>query len=93
MMIVDRFGVVCAFVTNEYLQHGTKNLPDDIRSSIHDTDLYLNNTKKVSTHYTTSGVYLHPLGSGASSIYLLSERLPPSLWGGPGTNLPGGLGE
>lgn len=48
MMIVDRFGVVCAFVTNEYLQHGTRNLPNDIRSSIHDTDLYLNNTKKVS---------------------------------------------
>lgn len=49
VMTVDRFGVVCAFVTNEYLQHGTKNLPNDIRSSIHDTDLYLNNTKKVSS--------------------------------------------
>lgn len=60
VMTVDRFGVVCAFVTNEYLQHGTKNLPNDIRSSIHDTDLYLNNTKKVSSQSRPLGAPTPP---------------------------------
>lgn len=67
MMFVDRFGVVCAFVTNEYLQHGTKNLPNDIRSSIHDTDLYLNNTKNVSPQLE-SGVP-RPLGTQGGFIW------------------------
>ncbi|XP_046660141.1 prominin-like protein isoform X2 [Homalodisca vitripennis] len=44
--ILIAFGVVCAFVTNEYLETGTRALPDDVHVSLSDTDLYLENTKK-----------------------------------------------
>lgn len=40
------FGVVCAYVTNEYLENGVQSLPKDVRTSLRDTELYLNNTKK-----------------------------------------------
>ncbi|RZF46662.1 hypothetical protein LSTR_LSTR002525 [Laodelphax striatellus] len=43
--ILIMFGVVCAFVTNEYLEEGAQNLPENIRTSLRDTELYLNNTK------------------------------------------------
>ncbi|XP_075231383.1 prominin-like protein [Lycorma delicatula] len=43
--ILIMFGVVCAFVTNEYLEEGAHNLPHNIRTSIRDTQLYINNTK------------------------------------------------
>ncbi|KOX71476.1 Prominin-like protein [Melipona quadrifasciata] len=39
------FGVVCAFVTNEYMQDGTKELPNNVKVSLKDVKLYLNNTK------------------------------------------------
>lgn len=55
MLFVNRFGVVCAFVTNKYLQTGANGLPEDIRTSLRDTDLYLNNTKKVSHSSSLSG--------------------------------------
>ncbi|XP_044759870.1 prominin-like protein isoform X2 [Coccinella septempunctata] len=38
------FGVVCAFVTNARLQDGIENLPQDIRTSVRDTDKFLNKT-------------------------------------------------
>ncbi|XP_045477770.1 prominin-like protein isoform X2 [Harmonia axyridis] len=38
------FGVVCAFVTNARLQDGFESLPHDIRTSVQDTDKFLNNT-------------------------------------------------
>ncbi|KAK9883027.1 hypothetical protein WA026_001239 [Henosepilachna vigintioctopunctata] len=38
------FGVVCAFVTNERLQSGVQNLPEDVRKSVRDTNKFLNNT-------------------------------------------------
>ncbi|CAD1473479.1 unnamed protein product, partial [Heterotrigona itama] len=40
------FGVVCAFVTNEYMQDGTKELPNNVKVSLKDVKLYLNNTKE-----------------------------------------------
>lgn len=43
--ILIMFGVVCAFVTNEYLEEGAYSLPSNIRTSINDTQLYINNTK------------------------------------------------
>lgn len=43
-----RFGVVCAFVTNEYMEDGTQKLPSRLRTSINDTKLYLSNTGAVS---------------------------------------------
>ena len=43
------FGVVCAFVTNEYMEDGTQKLPSRLRTSISDTKLYLSNTQMVST--------------------------------------------
>lgn len=42
-----RFGVVCTFVSNEYLEDGVKELPSNIKKSLNDTRLYINNTKKV----------------------------------------------
>lgn len=42
-----RFGVVCTFVSNEYLEDGVKELPSNIKRSLNDTRLYINNTKKV----------------------------------------------
>ncbi|XP_021919956.1 prominin-like protein isoform X4 [Zootermopsis nevadensis] len=42
--IVILFGVVCAFVTNEYMEDGTQKLPSRLRTSINDTKLYLSNT-------------------------------------------------
>ena len=43
-----RFGVVCAFVTNEYMEDGTQKLPSRLRNSINDTKMYLSNTEVVS---------------------------------------------
>ncbi|KAH0947412.1 hypothetical protein HN011_009786 [Eciton burchellii] len=40
------FGVVCAFVTNEYMQEGTKDLPNNAKTSLKDVQLYLNTTKQ-----------------------------------------------
>ncbi|XP_011050936.1 PREDICTED: prominin-like protein isoform X3 [Acromyrmex echinatior] len=39
------FGVVCAFVTNEYMQEGTKELPCKAKTSLKDVKLYLTTTK------------------------------------------------
>uniref|UniRef100_A0A1B6EEW6 Prominin-like protein n=1 Tax=Clastoptera arizonana TaxID=38151 RepID=A0A1B6EEW6_9HEMI len=44
--ILIMFGVVCAFVTNEYMECGSQGFPDDLRIALKDTDLYINNTKK-----------------------------------------------
>lgn len=43
--VLISFGVVCAFVTNEFFQDGLKNLPRNVRTSLDDVDLYINNTK------------------------------------------------
>nr|XP_012230184.1 PREDICTED: prominin-like protein isoform X3 [Linepithema humile] len=40
------FGVVCAFVTNEYMQEGTKDLPYNAKTSLKDVKLYLTTTKQ-----------------------------------------------
>ncbi|XP_051163555.1 prominin-like protein isoform X2 [Leptopilina boulardi] len=40
------FGVVCAFVTNEYMHDGTKQLPENMKVSLKDLRLYLMTTKK-----------------------------------------------
>ncbi|XP_017759376.1 PREDICTED: prominin-like protein isoform X3 [Eufriesea mexicana] len=40
------FGVVCAFVTNEYMQDGTKEFPHNMRVSLKDVKLYLSSTKE-----------------------------------------------
>ncbi|KAG7210464.1 hypothetical protein KM043_011990 [Ampulex compressa] len=40
------FGVVCAFVTNEYMQEGTKELPTNAKTSLKDVKLYLSTTKR-----------------------------------------------
>ncbi|XP_054007718.1 prominin-like protein isoform X2 [Hylaeus anthracinus] len=40
------FGVVCAFVTNEYMQDGTKELPNNLKTNLNDVKLYLNTTKE-----------------------------------------------
>ncbi|KYN06796.1 Prominin-like protein [Cyphomyrmex costatus] len=40
------FGVVCAFVTNEYMQEGTKELTCKAKTSLKDVKLYLTTTKK-----------------------------------------------
>ncbi|XP_020294346.1 prominin-like protein isoform X3 [Pseudomyrmex gracilis] len=40
------FGVVCAFVTNEYMQEGIKELPSNAKTSLKDVKLYLDATKQ-----------------------------------------------
>ncbi|XP_023289033.1 prominin-like protein [Orussus abietinus] len=40
------FGVVCAFVTNENMQDGTRELPGNAKISLKDLQLYLTTTKK-----------------------------------------------
>ncbi|KAG8224847.1 hypothetical protein J437_LFUL005450 [Ladona fulva] len=40
------FGVVCAFVTNEYMEEGTQDLPSSLRHGLSDNKLYLSNTKE-----------------------------------------------
>ncbi|XP_023723915.1 prominin-like protein isoform X3 [Cryptotermes secundus] len=44
--IIILFGVVCAFVTNEYMEDGTQKLPSRLRASVSDTKLYLSNTQE-----------------------------------------------
>ncbi|XP_014257158.1 prominin-like protein [Cimex lectularius] len=44
--VLIMFGVVCAVVTNEYMEEGAQNLPKTVRVSIMDTKLYLNNTRR-----------------------------------------------
>ncbi|XP_076680317.1 prominin-like protein isoform X5 [Andrena cerasifolii] len=39
------FGVVCAFVTNQYMQDGTKELPTNVKTSLMDVQLFLTTTK------------------------------------------------
>ncbi|KAG1688587.1 Prominin-1-A [Nymphon striatum] len=45
LVIVMLFGIVCAFVTNEYIEKGLKNLPSTYNTSIDDIQLYLKNTR------------------------------------------------
>ncbi|KAJ8664265.1 hypothetical protein QAD02_005927, partial [Eretmocerus hayati] len=40
------FGVVCAFVTNEYMHEGTRELPHAAKTSLRDVQLYLSSTKE-----------------------------------------------
>lgn len=52
---IFRFGVVCAFVTNEQMQEGTENLPSRAKTNLKDVELYLTTTKKqISTLLTTN---------------------------------------
>lgn len=46
-----RFGVVCTFVSNEYLEDGVKELPSNLKKSLNDTRLFINNTKTVRNVY------------------------------------------
>ncbi|XP_043279042.1 prominin-like protein isoform X2 [Venturia canescens] len=39
------FGVVCAFVTNEYMQEGIEEFPDQTRTNLEDLELYMTITK------------------------------------------------
>lgn len=43
--ILISFGVVCTFVSNEYLEDGVKELPSNVKKSLNDTRLFINNTK------------------------------------------------
>ncbi|XP_076305476.1 prominin-1-A-like isoform X3 [Tachypleus tridentatus] len=45
IVVVMLFGLVCAFVTNEYIEQGVQALPDNVKLSIDDVQLYFNNTK------------------------------------------------
>ncbi|XP_065338123.1 prominin-like protein isoform X3 [Cloeon dipterum] len=40
------FGVVCAFVTNQYMDDGVHELPDNARTGLGDVELYMSNTKE-----------------------------------------------
>ncbi|XP_044016661.1 prominin-like protein isoform X2 [Aphidius gifuensis] len=40
------YGVVCAFVTNEFVQDGTETLPYNAKISLKDVELYLETTKR-----------------------------------------------
>lgn len=51
--LASRFGVICAFTTNEVLEEGVKDLPKHVRVSMTDTELYINNTKKVAEIIST----------------------------------------
>ncbi|XP_063234442.1 prominin-1-A isoform X3 [Bacillus rossius redtenbacheri] len=44
--IVVLFGVVCAFVTNQYLEEGVNSYPRKLRTGLQDAELYLDNTDK-----------------------------------------------
>ncbi|XP_001946597.2 prominin-like protein isoform X2 [Acyrthosiphon pisum] len=46
LTILISFGVVCTFVSNEYLEDGVKELPTNVKKSLNDTRLFINNTKK-----------------------------------------------
>uniref|UniRef100_A0A8D8QGB3 Prominin-like protein n=1 Tax=Cacopsylla melanoneura TaxID=428564 RepID=A0A8D8QGB3_9HEMI len=48
--VLISFGVVCSFVTNENLEEGTHNLARELRTGLHDVDLYVNNTKVEVNH-------------------------------------------
>ncbi|BET01929.1 Prominin [Nesidiocoris tenuis] len=53
--VLFMFGVVCAFVTNEYMEEGSKNIPKAVWAATKDSKLYLNNTKKeISTLLVTN---------------------------------------
>ncbi|XP_052893946.1 prominin-like protein isoform X4 [Anopheles moucheti] len=44
------FGVVVAFVTNSYMQHGVENITTSARHGVHDTRLYLRSTSSHIDH-------------------------------------------
>lgn len=48
--ILISFGVFCAFVTNQNLDDESRMLPQDFKTSLHDFDLYINNTKTEISH-------------------------------------------
>ncbi|XP_067120917.1 prominin-1-A-like isoform X2 [Centruroides vittatus] len=50
ILLAMMFGVVCAFVTNEYIEHGVNSLPWTLKDNIGDVNLYLNNTKSEINH-------------------------------------------
>lgn len=45
-MGIFRFGVVCAFVSNQHMQDGTNDLPNNWKTTLKDTDTYLETTSK-----------------------------------------------
>lgn len=44
-MIWYRFGVVCAFVSNEQLKEGIDELPQNLKNAVKDSDTFLNTTR------------------------------------------------
>ncbi|KAI5698871.1 hypothetical protein M8J75_013032 [Diaphorina citri] len=50
LTVLISFGVVCSFVTNENLEEGAHNLAKELRTSLKDVDLYVNNTKVEVNH-------------------------------------------
>lgn len=72
----SRFGVICAFTTNEVLEEGVKDLPKHVRTSMVDADLFINNTKKVNFYLIKLRQY-----SFISAIFLFPESLRgPQPW-------------
>ncbi|RWS26769.1 prominin-like protein [Leptotrombidium deliense] len=45
MLLLITFFVICAFVTNEYIRNGLRELPNTLNQSLDDFKLYLNNTQ------------------------------------------------
>ncbi|KAF4522990.1 hypothetical protein B566_EDAN009582 [Ephemera danica] len=71
--IIMLFGVVCAFVTNQYLEEGVEELPDNVRAGLSDTELYLANTKEevnnlLVTNYRELQVVLNDILEGSGQI-------------------------
>ncbi|XP_059472702.1 prominin-like protein isoform X2 [Neocloeon triangulifer] len=67
------FGVVCAFVTNEYMHDGAHELPDNVRTGLGDTELYLSNTKEevntlLVTNYRELQTVLNDILEGSGQI-------------------------
>lgn len=45
VLLLMSFFVICAFVTNEYVQNGARKLPAALNQSLDEVGLYLNNTQ------------------------------------------------
>lgn len=46
MILCFRFGVVCAFVSNEQIQEGVHQLPRNLRVAVSDSNKYVGVTKR-----------------------------------------------
>lgn len=79
--IYFRFCVVCAFTSNQQLEEGITELPDNLKTGKQDTVTYLNSTTKQAEHLLHQNYeeFAEVFQNTINSTYILYEPMIHSL--------------